>query len=274
MEGMFNAPNMTFVDTCYICGGRSYDSHGYVWTSSENTICEDCLAENPEESDMYIRVNVTDYNATDYVLFAKDSMCGRYYVNCNTTSAQYGNVLHHERIWSVSDGNSIIYPSVKHLLDTIREWACNLKQNHELLTKWEEFLNSPVKSNLIPRDAIVYGFDNNMTYRDIVVNIDYVRGFSEELVKRYVELIKNRENRKKILDKRARRRISNMKPAELTEYIRSRLQKRAGDSMFTGDMLTFINGYIRTIYGRNAKKSFGQIYLPYMPPWLFFYLKN
>jgi len=264
-DGMFNTPGITFENMCGICGDESYDSSGYVWTSDEGTVCEDCL---DETSNNYVRVDALEYNATDYVLFAKDNIQGRYYVNCNIASAKYGNVLcmrnqSYQSPWILNFCRSVIYTNIEHFIRAVHTFFCDYvhNNNHKPLDEWDEFLNSPVDNKLIPRDAIIYGFSENMTYSDVVVNINYIREFSDELVQRCIELTKDKKNKKRILGGQAYQRISKMKPDQLTEYIQSTLVRRAEHRMFDSDMLTFVNNRIRDIF--DGKKMY-DMYIRYI----------
>jgi hypothetical protein len=257
-EGMFNLDNMTFMNYCIDCGSESYNELGYVWTNNEETVCEDCVSSF--DAGQYTLVDVTEYNATDYVLFGEDSVSSKYYVNCNTASSKYGSVLC--IVAMRYPRRSVMYSSVEHFMQVVHEWIVfepvhdQVHEPDHFLDQWEMFLKSPVPKAYVPRDSIIYGFPENMTYYDAMVKIDYRREFSEELVRRCAKLLRDRTMRRRILDKRARRVVSKMKPSQLEEYAHAMIKKHAGRRMFDGDILTFIN--MRTLtYKGDTYKSFG-----------------
>lgn len=254
MEYMFNSDNLTFLNACADCGCESY-KNGYVWTNYIGTICGDCIHYT---NDKYILADVTKYNSTDYLLFGKDNSSGRYYINCNIDSEMYGSVLCMVSKWNIHSSGTIIMPSLDCFIKAIHKWITYVPNNDRFLDRWNILLDSEVDKDYIPKDAIIYGFPECITYRDVVANIGYEREFSEELVQRCAELFRSRENRKRILYKRSRQKVAKMNATQRMEYAREMIKKLAGRRMFGGDIPTLINIRVRNaiVYEQYVYKSF------------------
>jgi len=248
-EGMFNSRYCTFLDECVYCGAETYSEHGYVWTYNEGTLCDSCYNENPiYDSNMYHKVDVTQYNATDYVQFAKNEIREKYFVNCNTASDKYGSIVCINQGWD--SWGMVMYPNVIHFLKAVSEWLEYMPMPINWYTsQWDIILNRKVT---LPGYAIIYGFPDDASYSDIISRLDYVCEFSEELVLNCMKLFEHRKNLKRILNKRSRQRVGKMNNSRREEYIRTMLKKREGQRMFSEEFIENICGLVVNINVNNT----------------------
>jgi hypothetical protein len=260
--GIFNFLYMKIHSKCG-CGSDSYSDAGYVWVNDLESKCSSCYNNtNDMHKKLYNLIDITEYNIADWVPFMYEKPSAVYYVNCNTQSSNYGNVLLKGRM------HSKILGDVNLFVNHIHSWICYTPSKYSghvsetqlevdasyYVDRCDRFLNSPVWNSFLLLDKDLYelhGIPKNPTYMYAILHINDSWEYSEELVERYVNILigkKGTDDHMLPNKQHALRDLDKMSNGKIRQHARKIVKRNSGITIFKKKIIDGIDNHIYAMW--------------------------
>jgi hypothetical protein len=241
--------------TCNVCGVRATDNYFGKWNYADmGTLCGTCYDLNPQYKNRGFQyIDITAFNVLDWVIFIKndiisESVTYTFYVNCNTQSHYYGQIM-----LGIDDEDNFgaqfhIIGDVHEFIMYITDW---LNTTGTLVMQIHDCLNEPIHICSVYDVSYNYGIvkkGETLTIQDVLSNINATINGSTLIPKLVMEYRKLRDRGERGYD-------GDLSDEDIDKLAEKYTAKVHGKPIFDQYNIEVVYGYINSLTMYNEPKA-------------------